>query len=868
MDEPADGAAPGGAGPALELHMVGNAHIDPVWIWDWHEGMHEVLQTFRAALERLDDHPGLVFTASSAFYYQWVEAVDPPLFERIRAAVHAGRWDVVGGQWVEPDCNLPSGESVCRQLLYGQRYLSDRLGRPATVGYNVDSFGHAASLPQLFARSGLRAYVMMRPAEDEMPVAAPLFTWRGADGTELPTYRIPYEYATSFGPDAEEIRERSETLLERSRQLGVPLMVFFGVGDHGGGPTRRAIAAVDTLTAETSGALGYSSPSRYFDALASADAASDDAKERPVVDGELNRHAVGCYSAHPPVKRANSEAEVALSTAERIAELCRLVTGRDLDAAPSLAEAWRHVLFAQFHDALGGTCTEPAFEAVERMQAHALMVADRLTTLATHTVAQQIGTWADGAERADGLLSAVEGMPVPLVVFNPLSRAVRTFVSVPHPISVAIDAGGTRTPVQQLASGEVTYTATRAAFQAEVPAFGWQRYWLRAFEPEDGSAGPAPTTSVVTGRPAAPADHPTAGDAAGDGWMANDRVRCHVDPATGAVDELLDGAGGGNWLAGAMWAVVVEDPSDTWSHNVSRYEGDEQPFQVEWGKLVEVGPVRATYRVVSRFRSSTLVTDLSIYDGQPFVEVRLDLDWRDPFHLVKFVVPVAGTEPRTAAGAPYAHVERDPRGVEEPMVHWVDVTVARADGGTGGVACTADATYAYDADGGRVRLTVLRSPRFADHGMGWAEGDDTGGFPVSGLGRHRCSFRVHPHEGGWAEAGVALLAEDHRTGFPLVLDTWHDGPLGATWSGVTVESGSVAVGAVKRAEGGGGSVLRVWEPVGTACTARLDLSAYGRHYEGDFGPHEVKTLYLPDDPTAPVQEVDIPELSVSPRGPA
>jgi alpha-mannosidase len=229
---------------------------------------------------------------------------------------------------------------------------------------------------------------------------------------------------------------------------------------------------------------------------------------------------------------------------------------------------------------------------------------------------------------------------------------------------------------------------------------------------------------------------------------------------------------------------------------------------------------------------------------------------------VKLIVPVGGDNPRTAAGAPYAHVDRAPTGGEEPMVHWVDVTATLADGTEGGVACTADVTYGYDAEGGRLRMTVLRSPRFADHGMGWAEDDRTGGYPVTGFGRHRCTFRAHPHDGGWAAAGVALLAEEHCTELPLVLDTWHDGKLGPAWSGMALAPGTVALGAAKRAEDGGGSVVRLWEVAGAACTATVDLSAYGRRLETTFGPHEVKTLYLPDDPAAAVREADIPELSV------
>ena len=308
------------------LHMVGNAHIDAMWIWDWREGMHEVLQTFRSAVDRLDEEPALVFTASSASYYQWVEQVSPELFGRIRELVDQQRWIVTGGQWVEPDCNLPSGESVCRQFLYGQRYLAEHLGITATVGYNIDSFGHAGTLPQLLAASGIGAYVMMRPGEHEKQIDGPAFLWEGVDGTALPAYRIPYEYSTEGSHEDEFIRKRSAELLKRSRELGYPLMAFFGVGDHGGGPTRLAVGTIRDLSTTSTGSITFSGPVAYFEDLRGAVARGD--VDLPSVTGELQWHAVGCYSVRASLKRGNARAEDALVAAEKMAELCRALTGR------------------------------------------------------------------------------------------------------------------------------------------------------------------------------------------------------------------------------------------------------------------------------------------------------------------------------------------------------------------------------------------------------------------------------------------------------------------------------------------------------------------------------------------------------------
>jgi alpha-mannosidase len=165
------------------LHMIGNAHIDPVWLWQWPEGYQEVRATFHSAIDRLNEYPDFVFTHTSVLFLQWVEESDPDLFEQIRARIAEGRWQVVGGWWIEPDCNIPGGESFVRQGLYGQRYLNEKFGIVSTTGANLDSFGHNASLPQILRKSGMDSYVFLRPKpEENAALPGPLFWWEAADG--------------------------------------------------------------------------------------------------------------------------------------------------------------------------------------------------------------------------------------------------------------------------------------------------------------------------------------------------------------------------------------------------------------------------------------------------------------------------------------------------------------------------------------------------------------------------------------------------------------------------------------------------------------------------------------------------------------
>ena len=174
--------------------MIGHAHIDPVWLWPWSEGLSVVHSTFRSALDRMHETPGFTFTASSAQFYQWVAENDPAMLAEIRQRVQEGRWSVVGGWWVEPDVNIPSGEALVSQGLYGQMTLQRLLGRRATAAFNPDSFGHPGTLPQILKLQGMDNYVFMRPMPGEKTLPADLFWWEGPDGTRVLAYRIPISY--------------------------------------------------------------------------------------------------------------------------------------------------------------------------------------------------------------------------------------------------------------------------------------------------------------------------------------------------------------------------------------------------------------------------------------------------------------------------------------------------------------------------------------------------------------------------------------------------------------------------------------------------------------------------------------------------
>ena len=245
------------------LSMIGNAHLDPVWLWQWQEGYHEIKATFQAALDRLNETPGFVFTCACADYYRWVEENAPDIFAQIRERVAEGRWVIVGGMWIQPDMNTPSGESLARQLLYSQRYFHEKFGKTVRTGYNVDSFGHNAMTPQLLRCAGIENYVWMRPSVIENPdIPEGSMIWESPDGSQVYAHRILNEYTcrTNY------LHTKLDIMFEHSQKVGHPVMCFYGVGDHGGGPTIETLKLLsDFQQNDPRGSeVIMSSPDEYF----------------------------------------------------------------------------------------------------------------------------------------------------------------------------------------------------------------------------------------------------------------------------------------------------------------------------------------------------------------------------------------------------------------------------------------------------------------------------------------------------------------------------------------------------------------------------------------------------------------------------
>jgi alpha-mannosidase len=804
------------------LHMIGNAHIDAVWLWQWQEGYQEVRATFRSALDRMEEYPDYVFTADSVAYFSWIAEHDPELFERIRKRVAEGRFEIVGGWWVEPDCNLPGGEAFVRHALYSQHWLAEHLGVIATVGCNVDPFGHNANLPQLLSKARLDSYAFLRPQTHERELPGQKFWWESADGSRVLAYRIPHEYCSPRG----EITGHVTKALQQLPVTTEPLMVFYGVGNHGGGPTIENIESIKQLAQrDLYPEMFPSTMRRFFDEARTFDGI-------PVHPTELQPHAIGCYAAHSEVKRQNRLAEQALLAAEKWTTIASTVSGMP-DATAELGHAWKQVIFNQFHDIAAGTAIEPAYDDARDQLGEAKSIAARLANRSIQSIARQIDIPA-------------ESMMVPVAVFNPhawpVTATVELELGYPAPMRGAIELreglDGRILDLQEVRSAATAGGRRRVAFTANVPPLGYQLYTMRT--------GDNPSYHL--------------GVPAGDGLVLdNGAVHAEIDPKTGWLKSLAT-AGGPNLLAsGVAHAQVIDDDTDTWSHGVRSLWKTVDSFKVQRVRRLADGPVRQLIRVESTYGRSRLVEEFVLDAGSDAVEVRVTVDWREQLKSLKLCFPFALQESVATHEIPYGHLEREQNREEAPSHAWVDIS-----GPNGGVAVLNDGKYSFAVDGttaGRsvLAMTAVRSPVYAWHDP-W-QLDEDGVYEYLDQGIQRFTYRLLPHGGDWRAAGVVRRAAELNQRVTALIECFHPGPLPPSQSYVTVVGAdNVVVSVLKRAEdNGGAAILRAYETAGRDAEVTIDLPFLGRTFDTAFTPHEVKTLRIPADAEADPTEVDLLE---------
>lgn len=819
------------------LHMIGNAHIDPVWLWRLEEGVAEVRATFRSALDRMKEYPDFTFTSSSILFFQWIEEIDPEMFGEIQRRVKEGRWEIVGGWLIQPDCNLPCGEAFVRQGLYGQRYLLDKFGITATVGYNPDSFGHTVTLPQILAKSGLKNYIFFRPAPDECLVyLRRIFKWQSPDGSSVVVCRPPFFYNNS-GPSLKSKMTHREVISPDLYSVK-NLIMLYGVGNHGGGPT---IENIETISAAQNGSrrldIRFSRLDRFFETLREDE---QEIENLPILDKSLWHHAVGCYSANSVIKSLNRECENLLLSAERLIASLGFIRGYGY-SNDLLKKFWEDLLLCQFHDVLPGSSRHAATQDSVDMLRSVRSNVRRILFAELQKVSRRIKI----SNEADGNI----------VIYNPLPWArkahVREYLSpmfrgkgeqLPsknREVQMR-DYEGNEIPAQTVRGG---YPASlRFEFIADLPPLGYKSFSLTCVKKPDIEkkhiSFQTSTDSIENHR-----------------W----NIRANSDRCGVSIydkkHEVLVGEG-------LVLPVIINDQADTWGHNVVRFDDKPKELKLKSVNVERVGEVSVSLRLVGVFGSSRIEEIITIFGGNDDIECNIFVNWQQRHKVLKLGFNTRVENPEVTVDTAYGSELIHEADREFPLQKWIDITGTISDKQNNtmpyGVAVINNSKYAADVSGGNIRLTVLRSPEYSHHVPNKRMGSAL--YRVIDQGWHEFEILLCPHLDGWRENNIPHKAYEFNEKVFLVQEYAHKGDLAGSLSLVDNRTHNVVLSVVKESEEKDGYVVRGYEAHGEACTWEFALPTLDRTYSIPIGAHEIKTLKITPMQNDEWKEVNLIEM--------
>jgi alpha-mannosidase len=797
------------------IRAVGNSHIDLAWLWPWEETVEVVRDTFGTALELMDEYPGLNYAQSTAQDFLWLERYYPPEFEAIQARVKDGRWELVGGMWCEPDLNMPCGESLVRQLLTGKRYFQQNFGVDVKIGWNPDSFGYSWQLAQIYKRSGVDYFVTQKISwNDTTSFPYKLFHWESPDGSRVLTY-FPHDYGNIIDPvqDSEYIAEDTPLCSGFKQQ-----MLLYGMGDHGGGPTRQMLDAAMRWIHSPKAAFPnfkFSTAREFFEEV-NANLAS---LNLPVWKSELYlQYHRGTYTTQAESKRRMRESEVLMLNSEKFCSLAAL-HGR-LYPQPKFEDSWRRVCFNQFHDMMAGS----------GIHVNYVDEAESLEFLRDACLPELHASLDRIAARVN-----TQGAGVPVVVFNSLSwernDVVEVGVQFPGPVAhVEVqDPEGRVIPSAEVSRNDSTHTVKVRFLARAVPAIGYKVFHCISTE-RPREAGSTLKANGLT--------------------LENELLRLEVDAGTGCVSALVVKRDGRNILSasgdGNLLETFVDKPRqyEAWNIGWPYNQTKQELLHPEEVKLVENTPVRAVVRVRKSFQSSSFIQDICVYPEMARADVHMHADWHEQRIMLKVAFPLAIAPLNATYEIPYGTIERPaiPHVPGKPPVPFTEATEIKkgpkpydpllaqeaqfevcaqqwgdlSEAGRGFSLLNA-CKYGYDTvEKGTIRLTLLRSPESPEPSK-----DPT--HPFADQGPHDFTYAMYPHAGGWREGGTERAG--YELNYPVLvrLSEAHEGQLPPAHSFVQIEPRNVILTAIKKAEDDNSLIFRFFEFEGKDSQVRLTL---------------------------------------------
>jgi alpha-mannosidase len=807
----------------VTIHLDGNAHIDAAWLWPRSETIDVVHRTFGTALQLMHEYPNYVYTQSAAQYNDWMADKYAPIENEIAQRIKEGRWEVVGGMWVEPDLNIPDGESTARSILIGKRWFLDHYGVDVRIGWNPDSFGYNWQLPQIYKKSGIDYFVTQKMSWNDInQLPLKLFWWESPDGSKVLTY-FPHGYGDRF---LNPVHLSAEFADARTKAPGLPeMMDLYGIGDHGGGPTRDMLdqgthwmrpnmiapkmefgtaksyfSTIEKEIAPESKTWNYASIAQgyqYPPAPPAGEISIPTWKDELYL--EFHR---GVYTPQANMKRNLREAPEWTLNAEKVASLAWL-DGNPYPA-DELTDAWKKITFNGFHDLAAGSGIAVIYRDAQKDFDQVHWATNEISSKSLKTISERVDTHVNGGAA--------------VLVFNPVawSRSGKVRVDVQMPsdateVSV-LDAHGNVLPSELLSRDADTSTVHLLVQAHDVPSLGYE------------------VLHVVPGK------HEFASDLKVEGTaLENNTLRVIVDPKTGCITSLYDKKSGFESIAsgscGNQLQAFHDLPKlyDAWNIDPGTYDHPPAIPQADSVELIKQTPLRAIVRIVRKWQSSTFEQEIELDANSDEVEIHNDVDWHETHVLLKAAFPLSATAPFATYEIPFGTIERpttrnnswEKARFEVPAQNWADLG-----DGQHGLSLINQGKFGYDAVGNVLRLTLLRSPTSPD--------------PNADRGEQHFSFALYPHAGDWKQAMTVRRGYEYNYGLTATQVEEHTGALPAEHSFVSVSADDVVLTAMKKAEDSNALVFHMYEWAGKQAQVALEVP------NGATGAVETNLLEKPE----------------------
>jgi len=805
------------------IHLICNAHLDPVWLWEMPEGMAETLSTFRTAAEFCEEDEDFIFNHNESVLYDWVMRFEPELFKRIQKLVKAGRWNIMGGWFLQPDCNMPSGESFVRQIQTGRQFFKEHFGVEVTTAINFDPFGHSRGLVQIMKQAGYNSYLFGRPRPEELDLPSEDFLWVGFDGSEIAARRFHGWYNTMYGEARIDIEERLRTMPPGNE----PMAILWGVGDHGGGPSRKDLKDVNALIKETDKLnIMHSTPQRYFKEME---------KHRSGLkkhEKGINPWATGCYTSMVRIKQKHRQLENELYATEKMLTAASM-QGLMTYPRHELGQAQEDLLLSQFHDSLPGSSIEPTEGSLLDTLGHGLEILSRLKIQAFFALSK-------------GQARAKEGQ-MPVLVYNPHAYTVDTVVECEFNMPEQFRDG--RFANYQVYNGKKQIPAQIEQELSNLNLDWRKRVVFKAFLLPGMNRFDC-IREIKNNKPAIKMKKRK-----GKVVFKTKELLVEINTRTGLVDK---------WRVNGKTCseqktfepLVIDDIPDSWGMFETAYKKIAGRFKLASRKvgtafsgvttklldsvrIIEDGQTRTVIESILAYNNSFIVLRYKLPKQGTVIELDVRVFWNEKDKMLKLSVPVDFGDGDYLGQTAYGVEKLMNNGNEVVAQKWTAVISKKKNLA---ITCINNGTYGSDYSFKGIRLTLLR-------GCGYSTEPCPGDVPV----QDRFTPRMDQGERKftfWFNAGAVskrikhvdreALAHNEK---PFSLTFFPQGGTGAKPKPAVIVSGDVVqVSAIHKAVKGENYVIRLFEPTGRARKVKVALPTIGKQTTVKMEGFEIKTL--------------------------